>query len=232
MSMVAAAVSAVGALAVAGATIYSANVQADAAKKASETQGAAAQAGIDTQNQRFQQIQELLTPYTQAGSNALSAQQDLSGVNGPEAQQRAISQIEGGAEFGAMTKQGENAILQNASATGGLRGGNVQGALSTFRPQVLSSLINQQYSRLGGIASLGANATGNLAAFGQGNANAVSGLLQQQGAAQAGGQLAGAQGGVALANGISSGLGLGAGLFNAIRPSIQPPVAPKSEKVF
>ncbi|WP_449405980.1 hypothetical protein [Massilia phosphatilytica] len=34
--------------------------------------------------------------------------------------------------FQALQQQGNDAILANASATGGLRGGNVQGALGQF----------------------------------------------------------------------------------------------------
>ena len=88
-----------------------------------------------------------------------------------------------------MQQQGENRILQNASATGGLRGGNTQAALAQFSPQLLSQLIDQQYSRLGGLTSVGQNAaagTGNAGMFAGKN---VSDLLQQGGAAQAGGYL-------------------------------------------
>jgi hypothetical protein len=89
-----------------------------------------------------------------------------------------------------MVGEGENAILQNASATGGLRGGNTQLALSRFRPSVLSQLIQQQYERLGGLTSVGqASATGQAAAAQQTGAN-VSSLFQNQGTALANAALA------------------------------------------
>ena len=50
-----------------------------------------------------------------------------------------------------MVRQGEEAILQGASATGGLRGGNVQAALAQFRPAMLNRFVQQQYERLGGL---------------------------------------------------------------------------------
>jgi hypothetical protein len=115
------------------------------------------------------------------------------GVTAQQAQAQAIQQIEQGPEFGAMFRQGENAILQNASATGGLRGGNTQGALAEFRPQVLNQLINQQLSRFGGIAQMGQASAAMQANAGQANANNISGLLQQQGAARAGASLASGQ---------------------------------------
>ena len=101
--------------------------------------------------------------YTKQGS--LGAQEDLLGLNGADAQGRAISQIENSPYFSGLVKQGENAILQNASATGGLRGGNTQAALAQFRPNMLAAAIDQQYQRLGGLTSLGQNA-----AAGVGNA--------------------------------------------------------------
>jgi hypothetical protein len=97
--------------------------------------------------------------------------------------------------FQALTQQGENAILQNASATGGLRGGNVQAALSQFRPQALNALIEQQYGRLGGLSELGQASAAGQAASGMESASNIGNLLANQGAAIAGGQMA--KGGVA-----------------------------------
>ena len=54
-----------------------------------------------------------------------------------------------------MLGEAENALLQNASATGGLRGGNTQSALSELRPALLTSLIEQSYSRAGDLAGYG-----------------------------------------------------------------------------
>jgi hypothetical protein len=89
-----------------------------------------------------------------------------------------------------MTQQGENAILQNASATGGLRGGNVQAALSQFRPQALNALIEQQYGRLGGLAQLGQASAAGQGAQGMQSASNIGNLFANQGAATAGGQIA------------------------------------------
>jgi len=134
-------------------------------------------------------VQKLLAPYANAGTGALAGQQAIIGQSGPDAQKAAIDAIQNSPQFTAMQQQGENRILQNASATGGLRGGNTQAALAQFSPQLLSQLIDQQYSRLGGLTSVGQNAaagTGNAGMFAGKN---VSDLLQQGGAAQAGGYL-------------------------------------------
>jgi hypothetical protein len=182
------------------------------ANKAAKDQAGAAQAGIDEQRRQFDAMQALLQPYVQAGQGALGGMQNLAGLGTPEEQQAAIAALAGGPEMLAMTQQGENAMLQNASATGGLRGGNLQGALAQFRPQVLSQLINQQYNRLGGLAQMGqASAAGVGSAGMQSGAN-IAQLLQAQGAANAGGQLAAGQAWQSIPNAFMSGLGMYTGL--------------------
>lgn len=105
-------------------------------------------------------------------------------------QQEAVAQIEGSPMFQALARQGEEAILQNASATGGLRGGNVQAALGQFRPALLNQFIEQQYNRLGNMARVGqASATG-VGAAGTEAATNIGNLLTQSGRAQAGSALA------------------------------------------
>lgn len=181
-------------LAIAGGSLlgglYSSRQQSKAAGRAADAQSAAAEAGIEEQRRQFDAIQKLLEPYVQAGTGALTGQQDLLGLNGQGAQGAAISALESSPQFTALTRQGEDAILANASATGGLRGGNTQAALAQFRPGLLAQLIEQQYGRLGGLTSVGQNAAAGVGNAGMATGNNVANLLQQQGAAQAGGYLA------------------------------------------
>jgi hypothetical protein len=199
-------------IAVGGATLVSGLAQADAAQSASETQAGAAQAGIDEQRRQFEAVQKLLAPYVSAGTPALEAQQSFLGLRGPEAERAAIDRIKGGETFQALSQQGENALLQQASATGGLRGGNIQGALAQFRPQLLSSLIEQQYSRLGGMTSLGQQSAAGVGTAGLQTGQRISGLLGEQGANIAGGEIAQGKAFQAIPQAISSGLGLFSGL--------------------
>lgn len=171
-------------------TITGAKDIAAAGQAAAGVQAAAAEKGIAEQQRQFDAMLKLMQPYVTAGAGGLQGMQDIAGLGGIEAQRAAIAGIEGSPQFQALTQQGENALLQQASATGGLRGGNIQGALAQFRPQALSQLIEQQYGRLGGIAQMGqASATGQ-AAQGMQSASNIGNLLQQQGAAQAGGIMA------------------------------------------
>jgi hypothetical protein len=161
-----------------------------AAERAGQTQAAAAEKGIEEQRRQFDALIELMTPYVTGGQGAFAQQQALIGLQGPEAQQQAIAGFEQSPLFQSITQQGENAILQQASATGGLRGGNVQGTLAQFRPQVLNSLIEQQYGRLGGLSSLGQASAAGQAASGMTSASNIANLLANQGQAIAGGQIA------------------------------------------
>ena len=224
-------------IAVGGATLVSGLAQADAASSAAAAQTQASEAGIAEQRRQFDKVQELLKPYVEAGTGAieglepfaaagvpaLQAQQALLGLAGPEAQRQAIQQLSTSPQMQALVEQGENALLQRASATGGLRGGNVQAALAQFRPQVLSELIGQQYSRLGGLTALGQETTSNLARLGQASAAGtgaaaqesganIASLLAQQGAAQAGAQIAQGKAFASIPAAISGGLGIFSGL--------------------
>ena len=200
-------------------SITGATQAGEAAERAGQVQAGAAQAGIEEQRRQFDRMMEVLAPYTQAGVGALErlqpyeqagvgaleSQQALAGLRGPEAQRAAIDQLAASPEFKAQVEQGERALLQRAAATGGLRGGNIQEALAQFRPAMLSDLINQQYTRLGGFTQLGSQTASNIAQLGQASAArqgagalesgaAIAGLLGEQGAARAGGILG--QGGV------------------------------------
>lgn len=200
----------------AGASVVSGVIGARSSRKAagaaSASQTAAAELGIEEQRRNFAEIKQLLAPYSAAGQQAIGAQGALAGLGGNDAMAAAVNQIQMGPQFQALAQQGENAILQNASATGGLRGGNTNAALARFRPELLSQLIEQQYQRLGGIAGQGLQAGGLLANAGTGAANAVTQLRDNQGAAQAGNALARGNVSNKLIGGIGRTLGRYAGL--------------------
>ena len=142
-------------LVVGGSTLIGGAIQSRAAGRAADAQSEAAERGIEEQRRQFDAVRELLKPYVDVGGPALQQQQNLIGLGGPEAQAAAIAALESGESFQAKVRQGEEAIFQGASATGGLRGGNIQGALAQFRPAMLQSEIDRQYGRLAGLTTLG-----------------------------------------------------------------------------
>jgi len=187
--------------------VMSSNAQSDAAESAAGAQTASSQASIEEQRRQFDAVQKLLAPYVNAGESAITGQQGLLGLAGPAAQQQAISNIESSPQFRSMMEQGENALLQNASATGGLRGGNMEAALAQFRPQLLSQLIESQFSKLGTVSGLGqASAAGQAAAAQQTGAN-IGNALTQQGQAAAGAALASGQAQAQMWNNVGSTIG-------------------------
>lgn len=195
-----------------GGSIYGADSSKSASEQASRLQSQSAQAGINEQRYQFDKLQQALQPYQQAGADALSQQRAMLGLGGPLAQQDSISALMASPQFSSMVQQGENALLQSASATGGLRGGNTQSALAQFRPAILNQLLEQQYSRLGGLTSIGQNAAAGVGNAGMTTGANIGNLLAQQGAAQAGGALAGGAYGNNIASAISGGLGTYVGL--------------------
>ena len=196
-------------LALLGGSLLSAGVQSSAARRGAAAQTASAQAGIEEQRRQFEAVRELLAPFVTGGTTAFGQQMALTGAAGADAQRAALQAIEQGPEFAALAQQGESAILQSAAATGGLRGGNVQGALAQFRPQILSGLIEQQYSRLGGLASAGQNAAAGVGTAGMQTGQNISSLMQQQGAARAGSALAQGQAFGNLIGGAGMAIGRG-----------------------
>lgn len=185
---------------VAAATVVSGYMASESAEDAAhasvvagERQAESADKGIDEARRQFDAAQALMKPYVEAGVGGLTGMQDLLGLNGPEAMKTALAGIESSPEFMSLLQQGEKGILANASATGGLRGGNTQAALGQFRPSLLSKLVGDRLDRLGGIAQLGQAAAAGQASAGIQTGQAVSNLFQQQGAAQAGGIIGAAQ---------------------------------------
>jgi hypothetical protein len=214
-------------------------VQSRGAKKAGETQAQvaeagieaqtkAAEAGIEEQRRQFDVAMEMLKPYREAGLSAMEGLQPfigggqqayqqqlaLAGLLGPEAEAAAIQRVQSRPGFMEEVRAGEEALLQQAAATGGLRGGNIQRALAEYRPEMLRRSIEQEYGRFGGLAGAGLGTLGDIFSAGQASAagsasqaqrlgQSVAGLMGEAGAAQAAGlgQIGAARAGAALGKG-------------------------------
>lgn len=203
---------ALASVAAAGSTLLSGSMQAKAANKAANLQADAAAAAEQGIQQRFDAVQALLSPYVNAGTGALAGQQSLLGLSGADAQAQAVQALQQSPTFSALQSAGETSILQNAAATGGLRGGNTQAALAQFSPQLLAQLIESQIGNLGGIAQMGQASAAGTGSAGMSAGSQIANLMQQAGAARAGGALAQGNAWASIPNAIGSGLGLFQGL--------------------
>lgn len=137
------------------------------AKKAAQEQAKAQQAALAEQQRQFNTTQANFAPYQQAGTQALGGVQDLLGLGGNGAQQAAIDALKASPGFSALFNQGQDTILQNGAATGGLRGGNMQNSLANFGANTLATTIQQQLANLGGLVQTGAGVTGQLGGLSQ-----------------------------------------------------------------
>jgi hypothetical protein len=215
-AVIAATIVGVGAVAAGAMSYVGAKGQQKAAREAANAQAAAGREAIAANAENFQQMKAMVQPYYTAGYDTLQSQLDLLGENGPEAQQKAIAYIASDPMAQAMAQQGEQGILQNASATGGLRGGNVQAALAQFRPQLLQSMINDRYSKLQGITQLGQAAAAQQASsqlnYGQQTSNLLTGIGNAQAQGLIGAGAANAAGYNAIGGAIQGAAGSVAGL--------------------
>jgi hypothetical protein len=173
---------------------------------------------VAAEAQRLVSTGEIQTPeqYAQMHYQQFGQAEGRAAPTGFDAQQQYISQLENSPMFQALARQGEQGILQNASATGGLRGGNVQGALAQFRPAMLNQQIQQQLAQFGGIASLGQNAAGGVGNAAMQSGQNIASLMQNTGQAQAAGTIgrANALGGAFSALGGLAGTAFGGGMPN------------------
>lgn len=182
-----------------------------AAKKASKKAQAAQiefqNKALAEQQRQFDLTRSDYAPYLATGLSGLGDLGDLIGVNGTDAQQAGLLSIQNSPALASIIRNGEDAILQNASATGGLRGGNIQRGLADFRSDAFVDQLNQQISRLAGLAGLGQGATDAVSSFGANKAGNIANLYGQMGDTTAGGILA--RGGInsQLWNNLGTGLG-------------------------
>lgn len=200
--------SAIAGIASAGLGLASANAQRGAAQASEQhsTQMAVYQAINEQAN--LNNTLALLRPFVDAGQGALGQQRDLLGLNGNDAQQGVISGIQNSPLFQNQIKLGENSILQNASATGGLRGGNTQAALAQFSPAMLSAEIQNRFQQLGGLVNIGQNAAVGSGNAGQAATSGVNAQLAQIGASQSASALAQGRATSQGYNSLAGGLGM------------------------
>jgi len=97
-------------------------------------------------------------PYTEAGIGAYNQQAALSGALGPEAQQSAYAAYQQSPGVAFAQQEAERAILRNASALGGLGGGNVRDELSRRAVGTYMQDFQNQFGRLGDVSAQGYNA--------------------------------------------------------------------------
>ena len=163
-----------------GNYISSKGKQKAAAAQSAAIQGAAGQSA-QTQMDMYSQGQQAVQPYQQAGQEALQGYQNLMT---PEGQSQFATDYTSGPMYQMMQSQAEDATLRNASATGGLRTGQSNVALSTIAPQLINQAYNQQMQGYGTLMNQGYNSASQTAGLATGVGSSV-GNTQYQGGVSA-----------------------------------------------
>lgn len=176
-----------------------------AVTQATNAQVGAYNKGIDEQHREFDLARSDFAPYMGAGTKALNPLESLLGLNGADASTEQINALKNSPLYQSLYNNGQEAILQNASATGGIRGGNMQGALADFGRDTLSGVIQNQVGNLGSLVGMGEGATNQVTGFNQQETNNITSLLSNIGGAQASGFL--------TKGGLSAGMWNSAGSF-------------------
>jgi hypothetical protein len=211
---------------VGGASLVSGVLGSKAAKKAAGAQEAAARTAASEEARQFDITQEQLAPFREAGLSALEQQQALLGLGGEEEQQAAFAAFGESPGQKFLRDQQERALLRNASAIGGLGGGNVRSALQAQAFGRSQTDIANQFNRLAGLSEAGRSAAVQTGQFGAQSAGNIANLQQAGGAARASGILGRQQaisGGIQNLAGAAGQFGLfgGGGGGGGTLPTIQ-----------
>jgi hypothetical protein len=94
-----------------------------------------------------------LAPRIEAEQSALEQLLRFLGVRGADAEREAIEGFQESPGQAFLRKRQERALVRNASATGGLRGGNILTALQEQANDIASTQLGDRMSRLAGVAS-------------------------------------------------------------------------------
>jgi hypothetical protein len=170
-------------------SLFGGGAQKKASKQAEAAQLQYLQDALGEQRRQYDTTRADYQPYLETGKDALGGARGLVGLDGADAQGSAIAALKDSPLFKSMFNTGEEALLQNASATGGIRGGNTQRGLADFGSDTLARVIEEQYGKLAGLAGLGIGATGGAAQAGQTSTQNITNILGQQGQVRAGGIL-------------------------------------------
>lgn len=170
----------------AGASIYSANKAAGAAKSA-------ANSSIAEQNAEYNQTRADQAPWRTTGASALDQIAKLYGLDTVDANGNVVKGS-GKADFSSFTTspdfkfnltQGQDAINRSAAARGGLLSGAAVKAGETYASGLASNEFGNYVGRLSGIAGAGQAATNATQAAGTNMANQNTGALISAGNARA-----------------------------------------------
>ena len=208
---------------VAGATVVSSLVGANASRKAASTQAAAADRASEAQERMFERNVELQEPWRKAGETALNKLIPLATEYTPF----GMSQFQADPGYGFRMSEGMKALERGAAARGGLLSGATLKGIQRFGQDLASQEYTNAFNRYQTERAARLQPLQSLAGVGQTTAQQLgqAGMQTAQniGDTQMSGAAARASGYVGGANALNQGLGTylnysqGQNLLNAMR---------------
>jgi hypothetical protein len=202
------------AVATVGGSLIGGLIQSDSSRSAANTAADASRNAADTQLKMFNQTQQNLQPYMQAGLTPLSQLgQQFGTANAPGNQPFGLQQFQQSPAYQFNLQQGQQAIDKAASARGNYYAPQTLQDISKFSQGMASNEFqnafsnynanqNNVFARLNQLSSGGQNAAAGLGGISAGVGQSIGGAQQNAGAYQAAGILGQ---GTALSNVVGQG---------------------------
>lgn len=192
-----------------GGEIIGGMISSNGAQDAANTQANAANNATAAQLQMYNQNVQRLSPWTNAGSSALGT---LQGLMPSLTTPFSAAQYQQSPGYQWQLGQGTQAIVDQASATGGVNSGNTLKALMGYgqglanqdyyqAQNAYQNWQNQVYNMYSGLSNTGANSAGMVAGLGANTASQIGQNMMGAGNAISAGQVAGAN---SIGNSLSS----------------------------
>lgn len=103
-----------------------------------------------------EELKGITQPGIDMGQQASQSLYDYySGDSG--AQQQFVDNAQRSPYYRGLVDEGEQSVARHASATGGIRGGNIQESLASVNQNALNTVVNQNLQGLQGISDYGLN---------------------------------------------------------------------------
>ena len=164
----------------AGAGLIGAGMQSGATKQAAATAQRNLQYILPVMEQQYDAAIRGYTPYSEAGQVSLQDQQDLLGLNGPDAANAAMAKFQTSPGYQWSLQQGLRATDMGAAARGLVRSGATLKAEQTFGTGLADQEFGNYYNRLAAMTGSGLTAASNMATAGNNLVSQEEGNAQSQ----------------------------------------------------
>lgn len=168
-----------GVAAAVGGALVSGYMGSQSAKAGAKAQQNANNAAIGEQQREFDQTQQNISPYIQAGNQGLGLQQQY--LNGD------TSGFMNSPDYAFAVQQGTKQLDAGAASKGNLFGGGADADRIALGQGLATQYANNYWNKISGVANQGLSAATGLGNLGQQNANQIGGYMQNSGQANASG---------------------------------------------